>query len=262
VSRGWGDLGAEAPPPHVRVIDDCPHDWLFPRCRIVCHHGGAGTTASGLRAGLPTVVVPFIGDQFFWGRVVAEAGAGPEPIPGGELTSERLAQAFVACLRPEMRARARRLGTKVRRRNGVELVLDSLYRHLPLRAMRCARDPDHAATVYCERCRLRLCETCQRAEHAGHRSHPYRYVDWSVRPVRTVSSAVRELIADAAHALRAGVSELVPTPSPRRAGVVLGARERGTGRRARATVWKSPHRHAGDRTSNAGPAGSKPDPED
>jgi UDP:flavonoid glycosyltransferase YjiC (YdhE family) len=76
LSRGWGELGGEAPP-HVHIIDDCPHDWLFPRCQAVCHHGGAGTTAAGLHAGLPTVVVPFFGDQFFWGHVVADAGAGP-----------------------------------------------------------------------------------------------------------------------------------------------------------------------------------------
>src|SRR5262249_25330775 len=55
-SRGGGAGGREPPPPHVLVIDDTPHDWLFPRCSLVCHHGGAGTTAAGLRAGLPTVV--------------------------------------------------------------------------------------------------------------------------------------------------------------------------------------------------------------
>src|SRR5262249_5130227 len=86
VSRGWGNLGGEAPPAHVHLIDDCPHDWLFPRCRAVCHHGGAGTTAAGLRAGLPTGGVPFFGGQFFWGHGVLGAGAGPEPIPIGTLT--------------------------------------------------------------------------------------------------------------------------------------------------------------------------------
>jgi UDP:flavonoid glycosyltransferase YjiC (YdhE family) len=67
VSRGWAHLGNAARSPNVYVIDDVPHDWLFARCRAVCHHGGAGTTSAGLRAGLPTVVVPFFGDQFFWG---------------------------------------------------------------------------------------------------------------------------------------------------------------------------------------------------
>src|SRR5262249_60003370 len=80
VSRGWGNVGSEEPPPHVHVVDDIPHDWLFPRCRLVCHHGGAGTTAAGLRAGLPTVVVPFVGGPVFWGPVVAPAGGGPPPL--------------------------------------------------------------------------------------------------------------------------------------------------------------------------------------
>ena len=95
VSRGWAHLGGEAPPPNVYLIDDCPHDWLFPRCRAVCHHGGAGTTSTGLRAGLPTVVVPFFGDQFFWGRVIADAEAGPEPIPIQRLNSDALAAAHI-----------------------------------------------------------------------------------------------------------------------------------------------------------------------
>ena len=86
-----------APPPNIYVIGDVPHDWLFARCRAVCHHGGAGTTSAGLRAGLPTVVVPFFGDQFFWGRVVADAGAGPEPIPIGRLTTEALTAAWDEC---------------------------------------------------------------------------------------------------------------------------------------------------------------------
>ena len=59
------------------AIDDVPHDWLFPRVAAVVHHGGAGTTAAGLRAGIPTVVVPILADQFFWGARVRALGAGP-----------------------------------------------------------------------------------------------------------------------------------------------------------------------------------------
>jgi UDP:flavonoid glycosyltransferase YjiC (YdhE family) len=244
VSRGWGDLGTGAVPDHVHMIDDCPHDWLFPRCRIVCHHGGAGTTAAGLRAGLPTVVVPFFGDQFFWGQVVADAGAGPPAIPAGELTAEGLAEALQSCTRAEMRARARRLGARVRARDGVELVLASLRRHLPLHALQCAVDARHLASVFCEQCGLRLCQACVQARHAHHRVHPYRYVDWSARPPRTLSSAVRELIADAGGALRAGLDEMLPLAAPHRAGVVRGTREAATGRARPGTVWKAPRRKA------------------
>jgi UDP:flavonoid glycosyltransferase YjiC (YdhE family) len=207
VLRGWGHLGGEAPPPNVYVIDDCPHDWLFPRCRAVCHHGGAGTTSAGLRAGLPTVVVPFFGDQFFWGQVVSAAGAGPTPIPIETLDAVRLAEAFAACGRPQMRARAEELGAKIRTTDGVELVVDSLRRHLPIAAMQCARDPEHLARVYCERCRLRLCPACHEGAHAGHAAHPYRPFNWSVRAPQHLGDELRAFAADALHALSAFVEQ-------------------------------------------------------
>ena len=223
VSRGWGNLGGEAPPAHVHLIDDCPHDWLFPRCRAVCHHGGAGTTAAGLRAGLPTVVVPFFGDQSFWGQVVCDAGAGPAPIPIETCSTERLAEAFAVCALAATRTRAEELGAKIRAADGVELVFESLRRHLPIPAMQCACDPEHLATMYCDTCRLRLCEPCLRQHHAGHSSHRYRYVDWSVREPQHLGEDLRDLIADAAQALGTGLDELKPLAPPHRHGVVLGA---------------------------------------
>lgn len=221
VSRGWGHLGGNAPPPNVYLIDDCPHDWLFPRCRAVCHHGGAGTTSAGLRAGLPTVVVPFFGDQYFWGQVVVDAGAGPKPIPIDTLNVDRLAEAFAACARAEMRMRAEELGAKIRTSDGVELVFESLRRHLPIAAMRCARDPEHLATMYCEPCRLRLCAPCCERQHRDHVAHRYRYVDWGVREPQHLTNELRELIADAASALRTAHDELKPLAAPRRDGVVI-----------------------------------------
>lgn len=203
VQRGWGHLGGEAPPPHVYVIDECPHDWLFPRCRAVCHHGGAGTTSAGLRAGLPTVVVPFFGDQFFWGEVVSAAGAGPTPLPIETLDAGRLAEAFATCGRPQMRARAEELGAKIRMTDGVELVVESLRRHLPITAMQCARDPENLARVYCKRCRLRLCAACYESGHASHAAHPYRHFNWSVRAPQHLGDELRAFVADALRALSA-----------------------------------------------------------
>jgi sterol 3beta-glucosyltransferase len=69
VSKGWGGVGAGALPENIYLIGDCPHDWLFQRVSCVIHHGGAGTTAAGIALGKPTVVVPFFGDQPFWGQV-------------------------------------------------------------------------------------------------------------------------------------------------------------------------------------------------
>ena len=206
VSEGWAKLGGFAPPANVHAVGDTPHDWLFPRCRAVCHHGGAGTTAAGLRAGLPTVVVPFFGDQFFWGRMVADAGAGPEPIPIGELTSDRLAEAFAACAHPEMQTRSKALGERTCAEDGVELVLSSLYRHLPLSAMLCSANPEHLATVYCDVCRTPLCGSCLETAHAGHPTHPYRSVEWTARTPDSVAGDLRALVVDAGLALRDGIS--------------------------------------------------------
>ena len=60
------------PPSAVYYVEDVPHSWLFPRCAAVVHHGGAGTTHAGLQAGKPSLIVPFGGDQEFWGTLVAE----------------------------------------------------------------------------------------------------------------------------------------------------------------------------------------------
>ena len=207
VLRGWGHLGDDSPPRYVHLIDDCPHDWLLPRCRAACHHGGAGTTAASLRAGLPTVIVPFFGDQFFWGQVVHNAGAGPEPIPIERLSVERLAEAFTACRHPHMQVRAEELGAKIRNIDGVEMVVDSLRRHLPITAMQCARDPDHLARVYCTRCELRLCAACYGLDHAGHASQSYSYVNWAVHQPDHLGTELGALVADALHALRAAIDQ-------------------------------------------------------
>ena len=77
----WGGLGGEARPgANAFICGDVPHEWLFPRVAAVVHHGGAGTTAAGLRAGKPSLLIPHVGDQFFWGRRVQELGLGPEAI--------------------------------------------------------------------------------------------------------------------------------------------------------------------------------------
>ncbi len=83
---GWGGLSEIDLPDYVFKIEFAPHDWLFPQMAAVVHHGGAGTTAAGLRAGIPTIIVPHFIDQPFWGQRVADLGAGPQPIPRRQLT--------------------------------------------------------------------------------------------------------------------------------------------------------------------------------
>jgi len=185
VARGWARLGTGSVPPHVHVVDDLPHDWLFPRCAAVCHHGGAGTVAAGLRSGRPTIVVPFFGDQFFWGRIVAESGAGPAPVPIGALTADSLAEAIIFALRPDVRTRALALEEKIRAQSGPEEAVAAFYRQLPLAAMRCSLDAAHLARRQCDDCGLAFCPLCDAVVHddparAIHRRHLIGHATWDV----------------------------------------------------------------------------------
>ena len=98
------------------------------------HHGGAGTTAEGLRAGVPSVIVPFFGDQPFWGRRVAALGVGPNPIPRRKLTVDRLAAAIEeACSDGAMRERAAALGARIRTEDGVARAVEVIEGLYPVR---------------------------------------------------------------------------------------------------------------------------------
>jgi sterol 3beta-glucosyltransferase len=120
IVTGWGGLSVPDPPPGVYVAEFAPYDWLLPHVAAVVHHGGAGTTAAGLRAGKPTVICPFVADQPFWGRRVAELGVGPVPIPQRRLTADRLARAIrEAVTDVQMRRRAAELGVKIRAEDGL-----------------------------------------------------------------------------------------------------------------------------------------------
>jgi sterol 3beta-glucosyltransferase len=104
----------------VLAVQDVPHSWLFPRMAAVVHHGGAGTTAAGLRAGVPTVVCPFFGDQPYWGERVAALMAGPEPVPFNNLTPARLASAIRHALdSPQITDHAAALGRLISTEDGV-----------------------------------------------------------------------------------------------------------------------------------------------
>jgi len=120
ILSGWGGMHKADWPDSVFMLDSVPFAWLFPRVAAVVHHGGAGTTAAGLRAGVPSVVIPFFVAQPFWGRRVAELGVGPAPIPRRKLTVERLAQAIESALSDQaMRQRASSLGSRIRAEDGV-----------------------------------------------------------------------------------------------------------------------------------------------
>lgn len=147
VSKGWGGLGGNelSKPDGVFMLGNCPHDWLFQHVSAVVHHGGAGTTAAGIALGRPTVIVPFFGDQPFWGSMIARAGAGPTPIPFKELTAEGLANAILKALKPETLERAKELGERIREEKGCEVGAASFHAQMEVDRLRCSMCPDRPA---------------------------------------------------------------------------------------------------------------------
>eukprot|EP00252_Welwitschia_mirabilis_P005183 TRINITY_DN15668_c0_g1_i2.p1 TRINITY_DN15668_c0_g1~~TRINITY_DN15668_c0_g1_i2.p1 ORF type:complete len:672 (-),score=117.30 TRINITY_DN15668_c0_g1_i2:268-2283(-) len=132
IDKGWGNLGhRNEVPKYVYLLENCPHDWLFPQCSAVIHHGGAGTTAAGLRAGCPTTILPFFGDQYFWGDRVHDKGVGPAPIPIRQLTTETLVQAIYKMLDPEVKQRAIELAKHIEEEDGIVGAVNAFHKHLP-----------------------------------------------------------------------------------------------------------------------------------
>ncbi|ETS86260.1 hypothetical protein PFICI_00088 [Pestalotiopsis fici W106-1] len=144
ISRGWSNLGGAATE-NVMYLGDCPHEWLFQHVAAVIHHGGAGTTACGLLNGRPTTIVPFFGDQPFWGEMVAAAGAGPKPIPQKFLTVDNLEAAIRLCLSTEAQTAAQGIARRMRSESGVKAAVASFHANLPERTLECDIIKGHAA---------------------------------------------------------------------------------------------------------------------
>lgn len=158
VSKGWGGFGADEMgiPDGVFMLGNVPHDWLFKHVSAVVHHGGAGTTAAGIALGRPTVIVPFFGDQPFWGAMVAKAGAGPIPVPSKQLTADKLASAILEALKPTTLQRAQELGARISSEKGSDAGAQSFHDGLKVDSLRCAVAPSHAAVWRVKRTTVRL----------------------------------------------------------------------------------------------------------
>jgi len=125
---GWGGLHKHRLPGCVLSVESVPHEWLFSRIAAVVHHGGAGTTAASLRAGVPTIIVPFLLDQPFWGKRVYDLGVGPKPIPRRKLTIKRLADTMTeAVTNPGIRQCATELGRKIRAEDGIANAIEVIH---------------------------------------------------------------------------------------------------------------------------------------
>jgi sterol 3beta-glucosyltransferase len=136
LSKGWSDrLDAKEPnksevplPPSIFQIASAPHDWLFKQIDAAVHHGGAGTTGASLRAGIPTIIKPFFGDQFFFSTRIEDIGVG---LCVKHITPNTLGKAlWIATHDSRMRTKARVLGERIRAENGVQTAINALYRDM------------------------------------------------------------------------------------------------------------------------------------
>jgi sterol 3beta-glucosyltransferase len=120
VTRGWNDLAGSGTPGRIFLLDPVPHAWLFPRMRMVVHHGGGGTAGAGARSGVPSMAVPYGADQAFWGWRLHALGAGPAPITYRAVTAEKLAAAIrKGSTDAAMRDAAAQVGERIAAEDGV-----------------------------------------------------------------------------------------------------------------------------------------------
>ncbi|MBS4009354.1 MAG: glycosyltransferase family 1 protein [Roseovarius sp.] len=130
LATAGGALGRVETTRDVHVISGAPHDRLFPCVHATLHHGGAGTTGAALRAGKPTAICPFFGDQPFWARHIAGLGVGPEPLDKKKLTADDLAAVFRAMDDKEMRTRVETLGRLIEQEDGVTAAIAIVEKRL------------------------------------------------------------------------------------------------------------------------------------
>jgi sterol 3beta-glucosyltransferase len=131
---GWGKAEGIELPDHILAVREAPHDWLLPRVSAFVHHGGAGTTAAALRAGIPAVIMPYAAEARFWARRVHELGAGPAPI-GLRTPPDRVEAAIRDVLeQPRLRKGAQAIGALIQREQGVERAVEFIERTLAGRA--------------------------------------------------------------------------------------------------------------------------------
>jgi sterol 3beta-glucosyltransferase len=130
LATGWGGIKELTTSANVFYLDQAPHDWLFSRMAAVVHHGGAGTTGAGLRAGVPSIITPFALDQYAWADIVVKSDVGPRAGAAKKLTAEKLAHAIDAAVNnASLRARAATLGEKIRAENGITQAVEIIERH-------------------------------------------------------------------------------------------------------------------------------------
>jgi sterol 3beta-glucosyltransferase len=128
IISGFGNL--QNIPDTIYKIDNIPHSWLFSKVSAVCHHGGAGTSAAGFEAGIPSMIFPFALDQFAWAQRAYDLGVGPKPMPIKKLTSEKFAESIRYAMQENIISNAKELAKNIATENGArdcaKIILASL----------------------------------------------------------------------------------------------------------------------------------------
>lgn len=209
----------------------CPHDWLFGQVNAVVHHGGAGTTAMGLRCGLPTWICPFFGDQFFWGEQVYSRGLGVKPYSVQNLNLDVVVNSMEQLLfNEDIRKACSTIQEVLLKEDGVQGAVDAFYRHLPLQNMLCdvslfqPLDKDEVlqpelAQVYCEQCRLKMnlktfCELHELPEEhiQGHSCIPCVYMNYTLHEATSAAEGLMLGVGGVVHEVLEGLVDITADP--------------------------------------------------
>ncbi|EFA81475.1 sterol glucosyltransferase [Heterostelium album PN500] len=154
ISQGWGGLklSGEANPDIYLQEQPISHSWLFERVSMVIHHGGAGTTSQGILSGKPTIIVPFFGDQFFWGERVKELGIG-KTLSSKTLSAKSLSSAILSLIDdPDVDTKVKLMSKKFQDENGVKNALDNFHRYLPVAHIPPLKQP-YGSVTSCTNCK-------------------------------------------------------------------------------------------------------------
>jgi sterol 3beta-glucosyltransferase len=132
IINGFGELANI--PDNIFSVDSIPHSWLFKRVSAVCHHGGAGTTAAGFKAGVPSIITPFALDQYAWANRAYELGVGPKPVAIKQLTAVRFADALQHAFHDQIVTNAKKLAQSIADENGArdcaQVIINCLERSI------------------------------------------------------------------------------------------------------------------------------------
>jgi hypothetical protein len=203
------------------------HHWLFERMTALVHHGGAGTTHTGLLHGCPTWICPFFGDQHFWGEMVYRAGLGPKSCPVHDLTLQTVTDSLKLLLNERTLQTAEAIKECMLKEDGVDGALQAFYKHLPVENMLCDvslfRGEYRLAQVFCKECNLKMSKDVSDYIHSessievsAHTTNgsivPCCYSDWTLPPPQTTAGELMQGIGGFVQEFAKGVGGVVYYP--------------------------------------------------